>query len=128
MPRFTGPCFANGEVGSAGRDAIMTWKFDSGEVDGVTISGLGLAVVLKTSHTLGFNGLKDPKTIEALLLVDDAASQEQFACLVRLPISQTNQAENQIVSIQRASFKMQFDLARLTATVDVGQFVHVQVA
>lgn len=123
---YTGPCFANGEVGSTGKDAIMTWRIDSGELDGVPLSGLGVAVVLKTSHTLGFNGLKDPQKTEALLLIDDSANQAQFAALRSFLVSQTNLREEQIVSTQRSSFKMQFDLAELTATVDVGEFAHVQ--
>ena len=62
---YTGPCFANGEVGSTGKDAIMTWEIERGEVGGVPLSGLGVAVVVKSSHTLGFNGLSDAQTTHA---------------------------------------------------------------
>ncbi len=123
---YTGPCFANGEVGSTGKDAIMTWKIESGELGGVVVSGLGVAVVVKTSHTLGFNGLQDAQTTDALLIIDESANQEQSSALQSFAMLQTRLREDQIVSTQRASFDMQFDLAELTATVDVGEFAHVQ--
>jgi hypothetical protein len=28
---YTGPCFANGEVGIAGKEAVMAWKVDEGK-------------------------------------------------------------------------------------------------
>ncbi len=123
---YTGPCFANGEVGSTGKDAIMTWQINSGALKGVDLSGLGVAVVVKASHTLGFKGLKDAQTTEALLIIDEAASHEQAAALKSFAMLQTSLREDQIVSTQRTSFDMQFDLVELTATVDVGEFAHVQ--
>ena len=32
---YTGPCFANAEVGAAGRDAILAWQIDEGSHNGV---------------------------------------------------------------------------------------------
>ena len=28
---FTGPCFANGDIGLNGREAVMAWKVDAGK-------------------------------------------------------------------------------------------------
>ena len=42
---YTGPCFANAEVGIAGREAIMAWQIKSGELDGQNLAGLKAVVV-----------------------------------------------------------------------------------
>jgi hypothetical protein len=123
---YTGPCFANGEVGSAGKDAIMTWKIERGELAGVQLADLGVAVVVKSSHTLGFNGLDDAQTTQALLILDEAATPDQAAALKSFALAQTGLREDQLRGIQSASFEMQFDAGQLTATVTVGDFARLQ--
>jgi len=53
---YTGPCFANGQVGLTGRDAMMAWSIDRGSYEGVDLSGLKVVVVTTASDTLGFGG------------------------------------------------------------------------
>ena len=67
---YTGPCFANGEVGSVGKNAIMTWKIEDGFFAGVDLAGHSAAIVVKCSDTLGFNGLRDAESTKAVLIVD----------------------------------------------------------
>jgi len=50
---YTGPCFANGEVGLVGDQAILAWKVTEGSWNGVTLNGLGVVAVAKASATLG---------------------------------------------------------------------------
>jgi hypothetical protein len=38
---YTGPCFANGEVGISGREAVLAWRLESGSWEGVDVTGLG---------------------------------------------------------------------------------------
>ncbi len=123
---YTGPCFANGEVGSTGKDAIMTWKIEKGELAGVPLAGLGVAVVVKSSHTLGFNGLRDAQTANALLIIDEQASADQAAALKSFALSQTGLLEDQLAGTHSASFEMQFDVGQLTASVKVGDFARLE--
>ena len=37
---YTGPCFANGQVGLTGNDAMMAWNIERGSYDGVGLAGL----------------------------------------------------------------------------------------
>lgn len=123
---YTGPCFANGEVGSAGKDAVMTWKINSGSDKGVDLSGLSVAVVVKTSHTLGFNGFDDAKALEAMIIVDSNATSTQQATLRRFALAQTGIAENKVKAVHSAPIKMDFDKTNLTASVDVGEFAKLK--
>ncbi|HAA49250.1 MAG TPA: hypothetical protein DCE43_05980, partial [Planctomycetaceae bacterium] len=43
---YTGPCFANAEMGLAGKEALMAWKIDKGQWNGVAVDGLGAAVIV----------------------------------------------------------------------------------
>ena len=50
---YTGPCFANAEMGLAGKDALMAWKVDEGSWKGVSLDGLKVALVLKCPGNVG---------------------------------------------------------------------------
>jgi hypothetical protein len=81
---YTGPCFANSQVGLAGREALMAWKVDDGQWNGVKLCGLGVAVVLNSESTLGTDGVF-PMTageIKSVILVDQKADKRQQAALV----------------------------------------------
>src|SRR5579872_3097498 len=70
---YTGPCFANGEVGIAGREAVMAWKVDEGKWAGEELSGLGVALIIKANDTLGFGGsfYVKPDRIVSVIVVDE---------------------------------------------------------
>ena len=36
---YTGPCFANGEIGITGKEAVMAWKVDEGSWAGQDLAG-----------------------------------------------------------------------------------------
>ena len=50
---YTGPCFANGEVEMAGKEAVFGWKINHGDWHGVNLEGLSVVGVLRSEHTLG---------------------------------------------------------------------------
>lgn len=81
---FTGPCFANAQMGSAGKEAVLAWKVDEGKWNGVSLTGLGIAVVLNSEGTLGYDGVF-PMTagkIKSVILVDDRATAQQQTALI----------------------------------------------
>jgi hypothetical protein len=81
---YTGPCFGNSQAGLAGREALMAWKVDDGKWNGVSLGGLGVAVVLNAESTLGEDGVF-PMTageIKSVILVDEKANKQQQAALV----------------------------------------------
>ena len=50
---YTGPCFANAEVGAVGHEATLAWKIEAGRVGGVDLAGLCVVAVVEASNTLG---------------------------------------------------------------------------
>src|SRR5438093_11799512 len=48
---YTGPCFANGEMGLSGKEAVMVWAVREGSWKGVALDGLNVIAVVKTDDT-----------------------------------------------------------------------------
>lgn len=81
---FTGPCFANGEMGMAGKEAVLAWKVIEGNWKDVALKDLSVAVVLKGDNSLGCDGVfpMAARKIESVILVDERATEEQKTALV----------------------------------------------
>jgi hypothetical protein len=80
---YTGPCFANAEIGLAGSEAMVAWKIEEGDWQGTRLDGLCVAVVLKADNTLGDDGVfpMAAEGIKSVILVDDRGSAEQREAL-----------------------------------------------
>lgn len=116
---YTGPCFANGEVGSAGKDAVLTWRIAAGKMDGVDLADKSVALVIQASYTLGFNGFDDAKSKKAFLIVDQSASSEQAAALKRFVLSTTGLSGEDVVAEQQAEINLDLNISQLTAHVRI---------
>src|SRR6266436_9194525 len=79
---YTGQCFANGEVNLVGNEAILAWRVQSGSWDGVPLEGLTVAAAVRAKGTLG-DPYENPYPAKAVLLVDDQASAQQQAALLK---------------------------------------------
>jgi hypothetical protein len=101
---YTGPCFANGEIGIAGKEAVMAWKVDEGTWAGQDLAGLGVALIVKANDTLGFGGsfTVKPDRITAVIVVDDKASPEQAQALVRFVKENARHLTNDVVKVEKA--------------------------
>ena len=78
---WTGPCFANGETGLVGREAILAWRVEKGAWQGVALDGLSVVGVVKASATLG-DPFASPYPAKAVMIVDEKATADQRAALV----------------------------------------------
>lgn len=78
---WTGPCFANGETGLVGREAILAWRVEKGAWQGVPLDGLSVVGVVKASATLG-DPFASPYPAKAVMIVDEKATTDQRAALV----------------------------------------------
>jgi hypothetical protein len=77
---FTGPCFANAEVGQVGNLAVFGWNVSKGAWDGVDLSGLSVVGVVRARHTLG-DVYESAYPIKSVLIVDTKANMEQRLAL-----------------------------------------------
>ena len=123
---YTGPCFANGETGLAGKNAIMSWKIDKGELKGADLSGLTVALIVNASDTLGFEGLDDAKKLKSIVVVDEQANSLQRSALIEFVKSHAKQAARNIAAVQTAKMDMKLDLAELTGELKVGKSIKLK--
>jgi hypothetical protein len=77
---YTGPCFANAEVGLTGREGILAWSIREGQWEGTRLDGLKAIAVLRTDATLG-DQRYTPRTGRAVLILDETANARQRAAL-----------------------------------------------
>src|SRR5579862_1791844 len=70
---YTGPCFANSEVGLTGQEAILAWKIQQGEWKGVSLAGLSVVAVVRANATLG-DPYHDAHPARSVLIMDSRAN------------------------------------------------------
>jgi hypothetical protein len=80
---YVAQCFANGETGLTGNQALLAWHVQEGEWNGVQLDGLTVAVAVRARATLG-DPYGNPYPAQAVLMVDDAANPAQREALIAL--------------------------------------------
>jgi hypothetical protein len=96
---YTGPCFANGEVGLTGHDAVLAWKVEKGVWGGVALDGLSVVAVVRASATLG-DPYSNPLPAKTVMIVDALATQAQRAALIQFAQAQTAGLLNDVVAVE----------------------------
>ncbi len=123
---YTGPCFANGEVGIAGKHAVMSWSIAKGKHADVDLAGLKVVVVVRSSDTLGFAGLEDARQLKSLIIVDQKATPRQRRALVEFVKSHAGKAGCNVSSVRMASIDMELDTVELKGNLQVGDLVQIE--
>jgi hypothetical protein len=77
---YTGPCFANGEMGLTGKEGILVWSIAKGAWQGTPLDGLKVIAVLRADGTLG-DLRYQPRNGKAVLIVDARANARQIKAL-----------------------------------------------
>ena len=113
---YTGPCFANGEVGLTGAEAVLAWHVKAGAWEGVPLEGLSVLAVVRASATLG-SPYSNPLPARAVMIVDARATQAQRAALVRFAQSQAEPLLSTIVAVETSPIS--FDLGAQHGVVSV---------
>ena len=118
---YTGPCFANGEVEMAGKEAVMGWKINHGDWHGVNLEGLSVVGVLRSEHTLG-NTFEKVNPTNAVLIVDSRADAEQRLALQSFAKYMGGDLMKNVVQVDYAPIELSIEggnihgaAARLTA-------------
>jgi hypothetical protein len=95
---WTGPCFANAEM-TAGKNAVLGWKVEKGDLDGAKLDGLSVVAVVAASDTLGLEQTGESK---AILIVDEKATAAQRDALVKLAKGQGGDLLKNVVKVEAA--------------------------
>lgn len=120
---YTGPCFANSEMGLAGKDAVMAWSIREGSHDGVDLSGLKVVVALNCTTTLGHRGIDEAENLKSVIYVDEKATAEQRKALVEFVKTHAGKAGQAVVRITPAPIEMQLNEVDLQGTLSAGKDV-----
>jgi hypothetical protein len=103
---YTGPCFANAEVGLTGRQATLAWRIRAGEWKGVQLDGLSVVAVAKASATLG-DPFNDPYPAKSVLIVDQKATEDQKCALVEFAKTMGGRLLENVVLVQSAPISLE---------------------
>ena len=122
---YTGPCFANSEMGLAGKDAVMAWSIREGKHNGVNLAGLKVVMALNCSTTLGHGGINDAQNLKSVIYVDDKANTEQYAALVDFVKTHAGKAGEAVVRVVSAPIEMALNETDLQGSVRAGKDVKV---
>lgn len=108
---YTGPCFANGEMGMAGKEAIMAWKVDKGTWNETKLDGLGVALVVSADDTLGDDGVfgQSPVKTKSVVLIDKNADQSQKDALIAFVKDSAKKLADNIVRVEEVPFTLNND-------------------
>lgn len=120
---YTGPCFANGEVGLAGKDAILAWNIEEGQAGKIDLGGLNVVMVIQASDTLGFRGIQGAKTVRSVVIVDERASVEQQTELVKFARRHGGRAGENVVRVDSEPIQMTLDTLQLRGRLMAGKAV-----
>jgi hypothetical protein len=127
---YTGPCFANAEMGLEGQEAILTWAIRKGEIDGVNLDGLHVIAVVRAKETLGDVGRFPARESRSVLIVDKTATARQRDALVRFAREKAGSLLGTTVKIESAPISVDVCLAGCSkdgcASVRAGRLVEVE--
>jgi hypothetical protein len=113
---FTGGCVMSSEAETTGRQAVLAWRVDRGQVNGVTVDGLSVVAALSGDVNLGLHEIGgDEATVRSVVFVDQRANPVQRMALVSLAHDMT----------RRIGTIVQVTPAPITFT-EAGNEIHVQ--
>ena len=125
---YTGPCFANSEVGLVGQFAVFGWNVTKGSWDGVALDGLSVVGVVRASHTLG-DVAKSAYPVKSVLIVDERANLVQRLALQRFARRMAGDLLQQVVKVDYQPISLGFedgDLHSMKATLVAGNLAKIQ--
>lgn len=125
---YTGPCFANAEVGLTGKEAILAWSVDSGSYQGVDLAGLKVVAAVKAADTLGFGGglVIRPDPIKSVLLVDERATPEQREALIEFAKERAGRVLGSVTRVESAPIEMSVNHVEMVAKLSAGSAVEIE--
>jgi len=123
---YTGPCFANGEVGLAGKEAVMAWNIREGEFEGVDLAGCSAVLIASATDTIGFQGFDKQRSVRSMLIVSDNATDEQEAALIGFVRQMSGKAAESIVSVERSEIALTLNVSKLSASLDAGKSIKLR--
>lgn len=95
---YVGACHHEGEIQTAGRNAVLAWKIAQGEYDGVNLSGVSAVAVVSANKHLEFADARR----RSVIYVSDAATPEQRTAVADLLKARAASALGEVLAVKVA--------------------------
>src|SRR5215510_4505738 len=116
---FAGACVMNGEAATTGREALLAWKVDRGEVNGVALDGLAVVAALASDSNLGIYEIGgESKPARAAIYVDSRANAAQRKALVAMVKSLSGSLIGSVVQETAAPIQFADNGHQITVSTD----------
>ena len=103
---FAGACVVNGEAATAGREALLAWKVDSGRFNGVSLDGLAIVAAVVGDANLSVQEIGgDVANTRAALFVDARATEAQRRALIAMAKTAAGRVVSTIAEVTPASIQ-----------------------
>ncbi len=122
---YAGHCFANSEVGLAGREAILAWSISEGSYEGVPLAGLNVVAVVKAKATLG-DPHATPYPADSVLIVDRNADSDQRTALIQFAREMGGELLDRVRGIHDETVETEFDGRPGYASLKAGELVDLE--
>jgi len=119
---YIGACHANGEMVTAGREAILVWHVKDGTSDAGRLDGLNAVAVVAGDDNLA----SDKAARRAVIYVDAKATTAQQKALVSALVEKYGKALGKVVTVKSAP--IEFTRQDLHYTVHIPDVANVKVA
>jgi hypothetical protein len=110
---FVGACHHEGEIVTAGRNAVLAWNVTGGEVNGVSLKGVTALAVVAGDRYLGLDEAKR----RSVLYVSESATPAQREALASVLKERAGKALGELVAVKTApiTFDASGDMYRVHA-------------
>ena len=116
---FAGACVMNGEAATTGREALLAWKIDRGQVNGVSLDGLAVVAALASETNLGIHEIGGETTpARAAIYVDSRANAAQRKALVTMVKSLSGTLIGSVVQESAAPIQFVDNAHQVTVSTD----------
>jgi hypothetical protein len=123
---YTGQCFANGEVGLSGDQAILAWHIRSGSWEGVKLDGFSVVAAVKANATLG-DPYADPYPAKSVLIIDQRANAKEREALQAFAKHMGGQLLANVVNVVSAPVEIAVQAEHHgSATLKAGDFLALE--
>lgn len=111
---YVGACHHEGEIQTAGRNALLAWSFKDGSVNGVDLKGVNAVAVVAGDRYLAM----DEAQRRSVLYVSDQATLAQREAVIALLKERAPKALGEVVDVKTApiSFDASGELYRVQVT------------
>ena len=116
---FAGACVMNGEAATTGREALLAWKVDKGQLNGVTLDGLAVVAALAGDTNLGIHEIGGESTpARAAIYVDSRANAAQRKALVAMVKSLSGNLIGSVVQETASAIQFADNGHQITVSAD----------